>query len=211
MRDYEGGVRVFATKVHVWCDGVLIAQAGDGKYLSQLIAKLWMMRPNILALPDKDENECLIHGFKTFRQEFYEQALKAYTDRFGAGGKAMSDGTILVAVAANGTRSACIRHLDFATGNVTTTSNEVMAGGSDPAAFEANADAQLTAMRIGGQRFQIDEWAVQCLDAAIAAHPQSVDWPIDLVLTRPDGQGGRLVLSRRVPKGCTAFLEEFEV
>lgn len=211
MRDYEGNLQVVATKVHVWSDGVVIAQAGDGKFLSQLIAKLWMKRPNILALPGKDEVECLIHGFQTLRQEFYDQALKTYTGRFGAGGKAISDGTILVAVAAHGTKSACIHHLDFATGNVTTTSDEVMAGGSDPAAFKANADAQLTNMRIAGQPFRVDEWAVQCLDAAIVAHPQSVGWPVDLVLTLPDGQGGRLVLSRRVPKGCTAFLEEFSL
>lgn len=209
MRDYEGATRVFATKVHVWSDKVLIAQAGDGKFLSQLIAKLWMMRPNILTMPDKDEAECLIHGFHAFRQEFYDQALDAYTRRYGNAGTAMSGGTILVAIAANGPKSACIHRLDFATGSVTTTSDEVAAGGSDPAAFKTNADAQLAARRIGSQPLRIDEWAIQCLDAAIVAYPQSVDWPADLVLARPDGHGGRLVLSRRVPKGCTAFLEEF--
>jgi len=46
----------------------------------------------------------------------------------------------------------------------------------------------------------LDRWAMLCIHDAASMCPNGVGWPADLLIARPDGLGGRIVVKRRITR-----------
>lgn len=187
---------VTAKKVHQWSETVLLAQAGDGKFQSELVESLKTARPLLAhAHPTMPDDQRLLVGFTGMWPSHYARALKSVQKL--KSGAAHISGTILVAAASDAFGLARIHKLDFATGTHTTIATDVIADGTDPSQFTSIARSLMQTMRPPSSPFPIDEWGVQCVAQCAVSHPKQVGWPADVMLTRP-ANGGRILVYRRV-------------
>lgn len=199
-----------ATKVHEWSDHVVLAQAGEGIFQSRLIAQMKLARP-ILAnqYPGLPEDQRLITAYKGMWPDFYQNALASVSKLHN--GSAHITGTILVASSADNHGGARIHKLDFATGTVKQSLNNVEADGQDPSLFATNAKTLMNTLRQTSQSLQLDLWGIKCVEDAISAYPTNVGWPVDLLLARSAFGGSRITLMRRVQANAAFPLPEFQV
>jgi hypothetical protein len=203
---YEVG----ASKVYEWSDGVVFAQAGDGNFQSKLIAQMRLERPLIqLHHPNFTDEQRLIEAFKKLQPSHYKTAVES--DTFKKIGAEHITGTILVAAAQHGAIPARIHILDFSTGTVTLSSEKFEVAGSDRDVLSAIALERLRVLRVPNQPFQVDQWGIECVEAAIDRLPRGIGWPADLALVRKVDVGDRLVLLRRVHAHSRRALPEFAI
>lgn len=201
---------VAAKKVHQWSETVLLAQAGDGKFQSELVESLKTARPMLgHAHPTLPEDQRLLAGFTGMWPSHHARALASVAKL--KSGAAHISGTILVAAAGDAFGPARIHKLDFATGTHATVATDVIADGTAPGQFTNLARSLIRTMRPSSGPFPIDEWGVQCVAHCVASHPNQVGWPADVMLTRP-ANGERVVLYRRVANlSSRSSLPEFVV
>jgi hypothetical protein len=120
-------------------------------------------------------------------------------------------GTILVAAARHGGIPAQIHILDFPTGAVTLSAKEFEADGTDRDVLSTIASDWLQASRVPDQPFQVDQWGIECVEAAIGRFAKHIGWPADIALARKVAEGDRLVLLRRVHEKSNRPLPEFAI
>lgn len=187
---------VITCKVHFWSDQAVFGQAGT-QFQSQMIADTKAAKlqwtDQTTGSVQYDDSEAWLHKtFARFRPSRYAEALKS-------NGAVLSGGSLLVAsVSAVGVGSGLARY-DFATGSRTSLMGQVAADGTDEAAFLGIANKQLDAMKArSSETVPLDEWARNCLAEAMALYPTAVGWPADLLIAKPDGRGGRLIVQKRI-------------
>ena len=204
------GDPVCAKKVHYWSDTVVIAQAGDGKFQSELLADLIVKQPNIEgALIGQPSDEQFLEGFRRRRPTHYQDAAKFYSNL--ASGTKLITGTLLVASAADAAGPARIYILDFQTGQISRSANAMEASGDDAVAFAAIASTELAKLAKESP-FAIDQWGLRCIDQAVQKKPKTVGWPADMMLSRQSSsKTSRIVLARRAQSADEAPLAEFAV
>lgn len=170
-----------ATKVHRWSTSVVFAQAGNGQQLSALIGQMMVCRPIL----GEDLNG-LKAAFTQLSKTFHDQALAAQAQS-RTPHLVDTDGTILVADADSGD----VITLDFATGNCSSPHVPFGAGGVPQLVTEAS-------VRWSAQNQSLDLWATDAISACVGA---TVNWPIDLLIVRPNDLGGALTVQRRHIRG----------
>ena len=78
LRNHPLFGQVNAIKVHEWSDRVVPAQAGDGKFQSQLISEMKLAKPLLdFAHPSLAEDQRLITAFTSLQPNFYAKALSS--------------------------------------------------------------------------------------------------------------------------------------
>lgn len=200
-RTYPVFGRLNAIKVHRWSDTVLLAQAGDGVFLTRLLLRMRERAPAIRhhhASLASDQQ--FIQAFQSMRPNYVSGSIRAG----GRGG-----GIVLIAAAADAFGPARINSVDFASGALAPpTAAVVLADGADPVGFTAQAKATLPSNRAG---WQIDDWAVDCIDFAIRGFPQDVGYPAHMLLSRASTSGSRYTLERSFTPGSPRALAEFRL
>jgi hypothetical protein len=191
-RTYRGGVSLQACKLYHWSDCVLLAQAGESQFLTQLLGTL---------LPQAGFSGLTDTGFfATFAQlhaKFWNDAENYYLARnLGA----VPDGTVLVAAAATSTAPARIHRVDFRTGIPTPCHASPVADGADAIQFTSDAQGHLAALRAasGGAGVPLDTWVALCVTDAANGYPGLVAYPADVLVARPSLVGDRIVVQRRL-------------
>ena len=186
-RDYIGFEAVRARKVHFWTDRVLFAQCGDGKFLSALVEDVKKCQPMVAwQYPDLSDDEQLLKALAARRTDHYNAAVQAHSKL--PSGAALISGAILVAGIADLNGPERITAFDFATGGRAALGT-LAADGTDPTAFLDIAQHALDARAGAGTPVHLDEWAVDSIEAAMAAHPKAIGWPADMIIARPDPSG----------------------
>lgn len=194
---------VQATKVHQWSDTVLLAQAGDGKFQSELLGALKLARPMLgYEYPTEAEDERFLAGFTRMWPSHHERALESVANL--KSGAAHISGTVLVAAAGDQFGAARIHKLDFATGTHATLATDMIADGTDPDQFTEQGRSLLDTMHSPLRRFPFDDWGTRCIDLCVKAYPGQVGWPADMILSRPSGDE-RVSIHRRV-LGSESFI-----
>jgi hypothetical protein len=178
------------TKVHRWSEHILLAQTGAGKAVTELIYAMMVTRDNNPAFVSFAD---LSKIFDLHQKKMYQAAQ--------ANSKVTIVGTLVAACASDATAPAQIATFDFAAGGgpkIVGGSGSAYADGTDAAAFQSAADHHIQCMRANSDAFALDRWAMTCIADAHASYPSSVDWPADLVITRPCPSPIRLTTFRRV-------------
>jgi hypothetical protein len=183
-RTSKANLQYEACKMYPWSEHVLLAQAGEAEFLTDLICRL-IARVSPLASTK--------FGFITNFQQIHDRFWRRAQKRYGGNSPA---GTVLIASASIGGTPATIDKIDFETGIVTPITALVSAHGSLPAQFQ-NQAAALLSTHTSSAGVQLDNWALDCVDYAIRAHPATINWPADLLITRPI-VNGRLIAKVRI-------------
>lgn len=165
-------------KLHRWSAAVVFGQAGNALHLSALIGQMIGYRGMF-----GDEVGGLIKAF----QQLYSTHQTAARAKAASNPKATAAGDLLVADAASGG----LFRLDFATGLPTALSGRV--AGIGVPGVDATAKAEWVT---NGPA--LDEWTVSCVQAHLSLE---VDWPVDLLLARPDDPAGATSIFRRLEVG----------
>lgn len=179
------GIPLPATKIHAWSDNVLIAQAGEARFLTKALVEL---RSHAGALGDSDNH--FINNFNAIRERYWLEAVGYYEEkRLPA-----PSGTLLVASAV----PSQITIVDFETGATELASTNIAAAGTDPNGYNVLAQTHMHELRQTGEPLELDRWAMLCLNDAIQANAHLVNWPGDVLIARPSGVGGRMLIQRRI-------------
>lgn len=194
-------------KAHLWSDQVVFAQAGT-QHQSKMIAEIQLRKMKWTdqvtgSVQFDDSEDWLFKTFELCQPSAYQNALRK-------NGATLSSGNLLVAYVNTCAIGNGIARYDFATGSRTIVTGQVAADGTDPVAFLKIANKHLSAMSVLHGTLRLDEWARTCLNEAIALHPTTVGWPADLIISKPDNHGGRLIVQRQINAssavGDTIFL-----
>lgn len=156
-------------KVHSWSNKVLFAQSGNVSQQFQMIYQMLSGR----GLPHSHDIKGFESAWQKCRIDFVEKAKEA----------GVPDGTILVADAESGEVKSC----DFASGII---SSETPFGAAGFTAVRGRAEAAW-----GTGRKDLDMWAVETI-GDLCAPNSGIDWPIDLMMCRMDGNYERTISTR---------------
>ena len=210
MRVIPGFAAVSAEKIHRWGDHVVLAQAGDGNFLSKLVFELQLKKPMIdAAYPALPDDQRLIQAFRNMQPSYYSNACQAVSKL--ASGSAHISGTLLVGSSADAHGPARIHSLDFTSGIAAPVAGLIASDGTNPQAFTKQAGLLLASLKQSPCLWQIDQWGVDCVSWAISQYPKNVGWPIDVMISRQSSVGERIIVTRRIVQGSPVPLAEFLV
>jgi len=192
-------------KVHHWSDAVVLAQAGEAQFLTQLIG---VVRPLMGFYPPTDE--AFFDAFSELHRKFWSDAEMEYASK---GISPVPDGTVLVAAAATPTHPARIHKVDFKTGARVLCVGTVDADGTDEAQFKADALRNFLSLQStqSDSRVPLDPWACLCASDAVNAHTGVISYPVDALIARPSGVGDRLLVQRRIQSSSSPPVDLFAV
>jgi hypothetical protein len=199
--DYRG-VQQPVCKLHRWSDRVLLAQAGEAEALSKLLLTVVPLAGWVGATADD-----FVRTFQQCRARFWDEARRVYEEH----GRAVTNGTVLIAEAARDGAPARICKLDFETGHRTITEGRIDADGRDVPQFQADAHRHLEALQGDDEDHDLplDMWAVRCVQDAAATHPGYIDLPVDVLIARPSEANDRIVVYRRIRDANALGLDLF--
>lgn len=189
-------IRLTVQKVHSWGDEVVFGQAGNSHQQSNLISELKLKR----CLPAHVGENALWALYNLIHQ----------MHRAGVTPPARPNGTILAAALDVGAGVPGLVTYDFDTGLRTPLSANVAATGADDAALTAIAIHHLQRLR-SASGLPLDEWARCCVADAVAAFPNEIGWPCDMIVSRVVSQGGRKIVERRIDRNSTTGVADFVV
>jgi hypothetical protein len=171
---------------------VLLAQAGESQFLTQLLGKL-LPQAGFVGYTDTE----FFAAFAQLHAKFWSDAENYYLAR-NVG--AVPEGTVLVAAAATSAEPARIHRVDFRTGVPTPCNASPAADGADAIGFTADAQRHLSALRAasGAAGVPLDIWVARCVTDAANSHPGIVAYPADVLVARPSLVGDRIVVQRRL-------------
>ncbi len=193
------------SKVHHWSDSVLIAQAGEAQFLSDLILKLVRLMG---FFPPTYEG--FIEAFRQVNSATWCAAEESY-EKKGAG--PVPEGTLLVAAAANGPTPARIHRVDFQTGTSEISAGPVDADGSNTTLFQADALRHLSSFKAQNENgaVPLDSWAASCVADAVREYRDYIGFPIDVLIARPSAVGDRILVRRRMESELSRPIALFQV
>ncbi|OAG71927.1 hypothetical protein A0J51_02935 [Gluconobacter japonicus] len=169
-------------KVHSWSNKVLFAQSGNVSQQFQMIYQMLAGR----GFPHDHDIKGFENAWQECRIYFAEKAKEV----------GVPDGTILVADAESGEVKSC----DFASGII---SPAAPFGAAGFTAVRGHAETTW-----GTGRKDLDMWAVETIGGLCAAN-SGIDWPIDLMMCRKDGNYERTISTRldgSLPAGRSDFI-----
>lgn len=191
-------------KIHYWSESVIFGQAGS-QHQSSMISEMKLKKkqytdPKTGNIYFDDSEHWLFQSFNSCQSIHYPRAL-------AASGPILSQGSVFVASPNPAGELFCY---DFASGSRSIIGGSIAAGGTNPALFLGSAQRHMTTLGAAGSKsLPLDQWAKMCLTDAIAACPATVGWPADLLISRPDGLGGRILVQRRIDSNSTCAHPDF--
>ena len=202
LRMGQCGMPFRVCKVHHWSDKVLLAQAGEARFLTELIGKILPLRG---FFPGTDDG--FFDAFRQLSSGFWDKAQSEYSKR----AQPMPDGTVLVAAAAD-TKTARIHKVDFRTGDATLCQGRLEADGTDPAQFRADAEKHFLSLKSGqdDSDIQLDRWASLCIEDAVKRYDRFISYPLDALLAR-ESEAERVLVQRRMQNRASQPIDLFKV
>jgi hypothetical protein len=156
------------------------------------LAKLQFTDPVTTKVHFDDSEDWFFRAFKICLPQ-QAQAMAA------ASGSALSQGTLLAATVDSNGGPARLISYDFGSGARQVLAGDFSADGTDPAQFQQFATKHMNALKhLAANSVPLDRWAQLCLSDAISAHGWSVGWPCDLLISRRERHGGRILVQRRI-------------
>ena len=205
LRVDRNGVRRTVCKLHHWSDGVVLAQAGEAQFLSDLLQRVLPLMGFYHATA-----EGFIEAFRELHREFWSKAEASYKQKTAG---PVPEGTVLVAAAATDVSSGRVFKLDFQTGELRISSNHEDADGTDVAQFQADAHRHLESLRTNEKEvlLPLDIWAVRCVEDAATRYPRVIGPPVDVLIARPSTAKDRILVHRRIAIKSAPGLDLFQV
>jgi hypothetical protein len=202
--DPQGVPRV-VSKLHHWSDGVVLAQAGEAQFLSDLLRKIL---PLAGFFPETAEG--FVDAFSQLNARFWSKAEDFY-EKKAAG--SVPEGTVLVAASATKITPARVFKLDFETGAITNSANREDADGTDIPQFRADASRHLKTLRANepDAGIPLDIWAVRCVEDASKNYSRYIGPPVDALIARPCAAKDRILVRRRMTKPDQPAIDLFRV
>ncbi len=177
-------------KVHTWGENVVFSQSGNANHLSQCIGIMMAFRGTLF---DTD-----IWGFKAAFSQYQPVYQRHAQESEKISSHVSVNGTLLAADAQTGTIISC----DFATGAISTIPAPAFCG--DP----------LTRIHMntawGSGRKDLAHWACESISPLCSAKG-SVDWPIDILISRPYLHNYQTVIGSRLQNTPPSPFPLFEI
>jgi hypothetical protein len=179
-------------KVRHWSDQVVLAQAGEAQFLTQLIEKIL---PLAGFFPFTDEG--FIDAFQNLNHVFWNKAEALYAEKQAG---PVPEGIVLVAAAATENIPARIHKVSFQTGEAILNPSRIEADGTDPQQFKSDAEKHFHSLQAGQEAVSVplDHWAALCVADAARAHPIGISFPTDALIVRSASIGQRIIVQRRL-------------
>jgi hypothetical protein len=188
---YSGLFGRKAAKVHSWSESVVIAQAGEARFLTELIANICSLSGHL-----SETDEGLFEAVEEYHTKFWSEAKARYEEE----GQDPPDGTLLVAAAATDLNPARIHKVSLKTGEAIFCDGPIAADGTDADKFLVEAEAQFSSMQTGNADtgVELDVWACRCVQSAAAMHEAFIKFPADVLISRQSEAGDRMLVQRRM-------------
>lgn len=192
-------------KLNHWSDTVVIAQAGEADFLTELIGKLL---PLSGWLGSTDER--FFEAFRACHRQYWERAERVYQEKDRG---PVPPSIVMVAAAATKTTPARIHKVDFETGEAILTNGRVDADGTNVPQFQADAARHLALLKLGqsDSGLQLDIWARNCVADAAERLPKFIRNQADALIARPSSVHDRIVVQRRMDGPSSTHLDLFAV
>jgi hypothetical protein len=178
----RAGANFPVTKVHRWGKDIVFAQAGNALFLSNLIAQMMALRYQY-----GEHLDGFREAFAALRGHFHCQAI-ASLKTSSTPHLVDTGGVLLVADGDSGQ----VYSFNFADGSETPLGSSGVGG-----VVQGRAAAEQWSINAPA----LDVWAVNVIADCIGS---SVDWPIDVLIARPDDVVGALTVQRRHKAGSAA-------